>query len=315
MYKLKNIRKIATIFLVLGLSLFFIIGCGANDKEEKDTRKTDIENAVELVDDSNQELILNQHPERIISTMPNITEILFALDKGEKVVGVTDYCYYPEEAQEKESIGDSFNLDVEKIIDLDPDIVLMGLGETMEEVGVTLEEFEIKTAFFHPYTIEDIYDLIYDIGEITGATDKAKELVTEMQTDKEEILEVTSEIDEDQKPRIFVLQDDQQLFTVGEGEFLNEAIEIAGGINIGAKHGEGYIQLDPETLVEENPDVIIKSFPISEDIENKPGWSSLKAVQEDNVYEIDGDLFSRPGPRIMQGVLELKEIIEDYWEE
>ena len=249
-------------------------------------------------DDLGRLVAINGTPERIISLAPSNTEILFALGLGDRVVGVTDYCDYPPEALNKTEVGGYANPDVEKIVALDPDLILVAHGTPMDVInsmaGLGLTVFGIKTT--------DLDDLLNDIRRIAEITDKeveAQALTSEMET---RIQAVTNQTDElEQRPRVFYIVWHDPLWTAGSGTFINELIEKSGGVNI-FQNVTGYPTISIEEVIARDPEIIITSEWSYEWAINASELASTNASQTGRIYTLDDDLVQRPGPRLVEGL-------------
>jgi iron complex transport system substrate-binding protein len=257
-----------------------------------------------LVDHTGRTVVINAEPQRYVSLLPNLTEILYALGLGDRVSGVTKYCYFPPEAQDVEKIGDAFSPNIEKVLFLGPDMVLSGKGSKLDEVLPVLEENGITVAVFDPKTMDGIEDVILQIAYLAQVEQRGQDLVAEIQAARRDIGESVARQNLP-RPGVFVMIDTDTLFTVGEGEFLSEMIEVAGGKNVASALGKGYLQISEEKLFELDPDIIIATYPMRDALLARSGWQGLKAVQSGRVYDVDGDVVSRPGPRVAQGLEEL----------
>lgn len=183
---MKNIRKVSIYLLLLILIGSIIVGCGAGKESEEalslgedSSEKITSDYPMEILDRFGNKATIEEEPMKIISLAPSNTEILFALELDEKIVGVTSYCDYPEEASEKQIIGSYGEFNLEKIIELEPDLVLL-YGEGDEDENKILKEAGIKLLGFMPETIDEIRDDIEKIGKITAKGEKALELTSEM---------------------------------------------------------------------------------------------------------------------------------------
>jgi len=279
--------------LVLGL-----IGCQAQVKKELGAKK------IVLTDDSGQKIVLSGPAKRIVSLAPANTEIIFALGGEKKLVGVTTYCDYPEEAKKKEKIGDFANPNVEKIISLKPQVVL-ATGGVQKGVVERLAKFKIKVFVVDPKNFEQLFSDLEKVGKIIGKEDEAEKLVKDLKSQVQEVKTKTQGLE---KPKVFFEIYSQPLMTAGKNTFINDMIEIAGGVNIGAQAGEGYPQFSEEQLIKENPDFYLAakgSMNSPEDLKKRPGYSGLKAVKEGKVFVLDDNLVTRPGPRLVEGLLQV----------
>jgi len=252
-----------------------------------------------VVDDIGRLVAINGTPERIISLAPSNTEILFALGLGDKVVGVTMYCDYPPEAQDKEKVGDYYGPDIEKIIALQPDLILatdfhrFDLIPALAEQGFTV--FAVA-----PQTLEDVLESIQKIGTITGKEAEALELLNGMTSKIEEIEEQTEELEE--KPRVFYITWHDPMWTVGRNTWIDDLIKIAGGVNIFSQYFESGAMVEIEWVIVLNPEIIIASEWSYDWAQNATDLASTNASQTGRVYTFDDDLAQRPGPRLVKGL-------------
>jgi iron complex transport system substrate-binding protein len=253
-----------------------------------------------VFDDLGRLVAINGTPQRIISLAPSNTEILFALGLGSKVLGVTDYCDYPPEALNKTKVGGYANPDVEKIVALDPDLILVAHGTPMEVVnsmaGLGLTVFGIKTT--------DLDDLLSDIRTIAEITDKeveAQTLTFEMESRIQAVTNQTVELE--QRPRVFYIVWHDPLWTAGSGTFINELIEKSGGVNI-FQNVTGYPTISIEEVIARDPEIIItSSWPgVYEWTMNSTELEVTAARQSGSVYTCDDNLVQRPGPRLVEGL-------------
>lgn len=254
----------------------------------------------------NYTLSISEKPERVVSIAPSCTEILFAVGAGDSVVGVTRYCDYPPEVEEKKKegeitvIGGYSTPSFEKIVNLDPDLIVAAHGNP-SDVIYQLVELGYPVYAQHPKNIEEVFSHIKITGEITSCD--TGELLDGLEGEMEEMKERTSFLEENQRPRTFYTMGDY--WTGGEGTFINDIIEKAGGENIAAKYFSGWHAIGLENLVKENPQVIICSkghggmSPAYEQIMSEDALKDVDAVENDRVYLIDEDIISRPGPRVV----------------
>jgi len=262
-----------------------------------------------IVDDLGRSVNIEKIPQRIVSLSPSITEILFSLELGDEVVGVTDACDYPEEARNKTSVGGYFATSLEAIIVQEPDVVF---SDGHDPVCAQLDGLGVTMVVLQPKDINGILRDIELVGEITGKEIKAEELIAEMEG---RIGSVAAKTAGGQKPTVFYVIDvsePSKPWTAGNGSFVDALISLAGGQNI-AKTASPWAQFSLEALVSADPELIIvdashgaASIP---DFKTLPGWKEMSAVKEGKVYRIDGDLTSRPGPRIVDGLEQMTKII------
>jgi len=264
-------------------------------------------------DDAGRGVDIDEIPQKIVSFGPSITEILFALGLGEKVVGVSDFSDYPEAAQSKPSVGSAYAPSIEKLVALEPDLVF-----TLEhkQLNSELEALGITFIIIDPKDIEGILRDIELVGMVTGTEDEAEELIESMEETIDYVLDL---VEGAPKVSVFYIIDatDPTLpWTAGPGSFIDALITMAGGENIAAEATEAWAPFSIEEIVSSDPDLIIMQTMTGgvptvsiETLEEHPIWGEMRAVTQGNVFLIDGDLVSRSGPRIVQGLEEMARII------
>jgi len=290
-----------SIFVVLLSLLVGLVGC----------RQSPFQPGT-YTDDMGRAVSINKSPERIVSHVPSITEILFALGLSDKVVGVSDFCDYPEEAKTKPSVGSYFNPSIERIVALDPDLVLTdGHSEGIKQ----LDSLGIAFLVIDPKDFDGVFRDIELIGKATGVEAKARKLVDQMKAD---IAHITNQMKGAQKVKAFYVIDATDLnnpWTAGPGSFMDSLINMAGGENVAAKAVAPWVQFSIEQLVSADPEVIIlpskhgTAFTTPKMLKEHPAWRQTTAVREDRIYSIDADLVDRSGPRIVRGLEEIAKIL------
>ncbi|KMK78259.1 ABC transporter substrate-binding protein [Alkalihalobacillus pseudalcaliphilus] len=305
---------------ISGLLIFLMLaGCGDQASEESpgqandDNQTEDLteeEGPYTVTDDAGTEFTFEEVPERVISLQPSMTEILFALGVGEKVVGVTTVDNYPEEVLEIEQVSDSWNVNAEAIIALDPDVVFaytIGEKEKIEPLlDAEIPVFVIASAL----TFDDVYSDIEQIAAVMNAAEQGEEVIADIQAVLAEVDEKVQSVEE-RKQIYFEISPAPEIYTAGGKTFQNEMMEKAGVENIFADT-EGWPMLSGEEVVSRNPEQIYTTVnyeedPISE-IKQRDGWGTIDAIVNDEVFELNNDLMSRPGPRVGEAVKHLAEI-------
>ena len=274
--------------------------------------KTPTDVGFTIADDLGRKVYISGIPQRIVSHVPSITETIFALGLGEKVVGVSDYCDYPEEARLKPSIGDYFNPSVESIVELDPDLVLTdGHSESIKQ----LDSLGITYMVIDPKDIDGIFKDIELLGKVTGTEKEAEKLIKDMQ---KRISYVTAQVEDVSRLKVFYIidaTDPSNPWTAGPGSLIDSLITMAGGENIAAKAQGAWVQFSLEAVVASDPEIIIlpvkhgTAFTSPEALKEHPAWRETTAVKEGRIFTIDADLVDRSGPRIVQGLEEIARII------
>jgi iron complex transport system substrate-binding protein len=244
--------------------------------------------------------------QRIISLAPSTTEILFALGLDEQIVAVTTFCNYPSEALSKESVGTVTQPDIEKIIFLKPDIILTtGLEQAF--AVERLRQLKLNIHVSDPSNVEELFASISTIAELTHRENEAKGLIARMKREINEIRQKTKLIPEGKRKKVFIEIWHDPLITAGQGSFVDELIDMAGGINIAHDVTRPYTYFSAEQLIKRDPDCIILGH-IAEDkimdaIKKRLGWSKISAVKNNHIYgDVNPDIFLRPGPRLAEGL-------------
>ena len=262
---------------------------------------------IKIKDDLGNEVTFYEPPKRIVSLAPSNTEILFALGLNDKIVGVTDYCDYPDEAKGKEKIGGFSNPNLEKIYSFKPDFVF-GIRGNPKETLINLTKLKINVLAYDPKDIDELFNLIYSVGKITDKKEEAERLIINMKEKRDFIIKKSETL---KKKRVYLEIWNNPFMSVGENTYLNKLIEDVGGINIAKKAKGDWPILSQEFIITENPEVIIIAY-MGQNIEEvltRPGWENIDAIKNKRVYLVNSDLIFRLGPRIVDGMEELFNLI------
>jgi len=245
---------------------------------------------------------------RIVSLAPNLTETVFALGAGDEVVGVTSYCNYPPEAQSREQVGDFINPSLEKIVSLQPDIVLLEKWSS-SKVSRRLSQLDLRVfETVSPASIDQVYLLIGQVGDATGRRRQAADLVAEMRRRIDAARQRSSTFR--YRPSVYV-EIDPPSWTVGGRSYTSEAVAIAGGRNLFDDIDRPSLLVSKEKVLEKNPEVILSFAAKAADIQARPGWGEIKAVKEGRIIDdFNRDLLSRGTFRLVQGIEQLQQRLE-----
>ena len=266
---------------------------------------------VDLTDDADRTVTLDAEPMRIVSLAPSNTEIVCALDACDRLVGVTDFDDYPPEVAEVTDVVIQTQVDVELVVDAEPDLVLAAGNElTPSPVIEQLDELGLTVLVLYPESLDEVYADIELVGAALGATDEAEALVADME-ERVEAVE-TAVAGADRPLTLYeVFFSEGTTYTAGEGSFLASLIDIAGAEPV---TGDAQGVIDAEALVEANPELILlggASYDPSladpeaalETVAARPGWAELAAVESGDVVPYLEDIVTtRPGPRIVDGL-------------
>lgn len=314
------------IVIIIGVSLIFY---NVQNKSSKSTKISISEEAREfgkikedkipltIIDVTGTAVNIPQEPQRIISIAPSNTEILFALGLEDKIVGITNYCNFPEETKNIEKIGETFPLNLEKIVSLKPDLILAYAGQ-LNEIP-RLRELGLNTIVIEPLSLKETLKSIQMVATVCGIPEKGNILVENLSQRIDQIKTEVSNLEITKKPKVFIGGIYETIWTPGEGTLFNELISLAGGINMAAGFS-GWTKISPEFIVKEDPDIIIipigamnpgDELKIKENISLRPGWSNLSAVKTQKIFIVNEDLFFRPGPRLVDGLERLYKIFNE----
>ncbi len=274
-----------------------------------------VDTSISLVDDLGREVTLEAPAARVVSLAASNTELLFAVGAADQVVGRDPYSNFPEEALTIQDIGDTFSgLNTEFILSLEPDLVLAA-GITPPEQVEQLEQVGITVYWLgNPSDLEGLYRNIETVGLLTGNEQEALAAIDELSARADAVLAKVATVTE--HPTVFYEVDGQTdpnaPFTAGAGSFIDLIINLAGGENV-ASEIEGYFPFSIEDLLVADPDVILLGdFAWGATVESvaaRSGWGALSAITNDQVYPFNDDHMTRPGPRLINALEELAELL------
>lgn len=245
---------------------------------------------------------------KVVSLAPNITEIIYAIGAQDYLVGVTRYCNYPPEAMLKPKIGGMLDINIEALIGLKPDLVIQTQIGSSENLKKSLKHASIELMVLDFNNINDLLMGIQIIGKKLNLAENANKLMTKI---KSEIEANTVNTKKEKPNKILCILGHQPLVVAGNGVFLNELIELAGGINAAGNSKIPYPVWSIEEVLKSKPDIIIETN--MDQIQNPFSlWTDFKeipAVKNNRMVVLDRDLLTRPGPRIGETLKALKNII------
>jgi iron complex transport system substrate-binding protein len=257
-----------------------------------------------VTDMAGREVTVPAEPQRIVSLAPSITEILFALNLGDRTVGVTKFCNYPPEAAEKPQVGGFSDVSLEKLLEAQPDLVLAA-SIHMAQVLPELEKLGLTVLVIDARNLPGVLESIRLVGKVTGAEKLAETLTAQMQERADKVAQAVAGRP---RPRVF-WELDPTLWTAGPGSFVQDLIERAGGENIAANAEAAWVQLSAEAIIAADPEVIfLADHPWGESaqtVKARPGWEKISAVVNGRIVELtqeQTDIVSRPGPRVVDAL-------------
>ncbi|MCL6100127.1 MAG: cobalamin-binding protein [Bacteroidetes bacterium] len=256
-----------------------------------------------IKDDLGNSISFSKPPQRIITLAPNLTEMIYDLGLGNNLVGNTTYCDYPAAARNVDKVGDMLTFNFEKIVTLKPDIVFITVEGNTKETYDKFRELGIKIFVSNPRNFTGIKKTYLDLGKIFGIEEKAKRKVTGWDS---LVTKLSTESKNYHEGSAMFLIDTKPVMLAGKNTFINEYLEICGLKNIAADSPLNYPMFSREEILRRNPDYIIYPEGNNEDFSRVlkiyPEWKNLKAVKNHHVLFVDRNLFTRPGPRFVQAV-------------
>jgi len=251
---------------------------------------------------------LSAPPQRIVSLAPSNTELLFALGLGDRLVGVTAFCDYPDSARAIDKVADYNSMSIEKILAAKPDLVLAARGNDREGLQ-TLRLAGLQVFALDIQTIDQLLVAVGRVGALGGVESRAAVLSKDLE---ERVQKIRARVDSlDERPRVMWGYLGEPIYTAGAHTMIDDVFRTAGGNNVGSLAPGAWPQVGLETVVAWAPEVIITTAHggSPEELRQKvqqmrqtAGWKSIPAVREGRVYFIDGDLLNRPGPRLIDAL-------------
>ena len=284
----------------VALAASLLLACSPRASNQNSNPQTRV-----VTDEAGRQVNLPQKIERIVSLAPNLTEIVYAVGAGDRLVGVTSYCDYPEAAKNVAKVGDTMKPSVERIIALKPQIVLVSTASQLEAFTKQLDEQRIAVYVTNPNSVDQVFRSIETIGEIFGTTEQAKQLAADLRRRTEAV-----EAGVANRPpiKVFYQVSGEPLYTIGREAYLTDLIQRAGGISVTAEVPTAFPRYSDEAALASKPDAIILPSGGSMGSANStvaPALKNSPAVRNNRVHKINDDLLARPGPRLVDGLEQL----------
>jgi iron complex transport system substrate-binding protein len=261
-----------------------------------------------LKDGLGRQVTLTSPARKIVSLAPSNSEVLFAIGAGADMIGRDEFSDYPPDVKNLPSVGGSMGkYDLEEIARLQPDLVLAASLNTPEQIQ-SIESLGLKVFLIpNPNDFNGLYANILTVGQLTGHTGQAEQLVASLKQQvkvvEDNVAETTS------RPKLFYeldATDPAKPWTAGPGSYIDTLIKIAGGVNVASGLQSDYAQISQEELIAANPDVILLgdgAYGVTPaQVTARPGWGDIAAVKNNRVLTFDDNLVSRPGPRLVDGL-------------
>lgn len=264
------------------------------------------ENNRSFSDALNREITFEKVPERVITLAPSLTEFIYAIRCEDRLIGNTLYCNYPEQAKNITKIGDILTFDYERILSLNPDLVLITIEGNTKESFDKIESLGLKTFVLNPRNTQDIKQSMKTLSIIFHKEQEADNIIKNWDKEIDKIITINKS---NQSRSSMVIIDINPLMLAGANTFINEYLEFCNLTNITKDSPDNYPVYSREEILKKDPDLMIYPCDGTVDVNlllsYYPEWKELKAIKNNNVIFVDRDSFSRPGPRFVEALKEL----------
>lgn len=266
--------------------------------------------AAEIIDDEGNLVRLEKPAERIISLAPSLTELVYAAGAGSRLIGVVEYSDYPASADSLPVVGRFDGLDIERILELKPDLIVAWQSGNPKSSITQLKNLNLKVYVAEPKNLSSIASHIEKLSVLTGTESRAQIAIQEFNSIYGEL---KRRYNNKSKVKIFYQLWDRPIITVGGNELINDIIELCGGENIFGDLPQLAPKIDQESVLIRNPKVIVASGSNTERpqwLDEWKLWPQLTAVAEENLYFIIPELLQRHTPRALLGTRQMCEYID-----
>ncbi|HYY56253.1 MAG TPA: cobalamin-binding protein [Pyrinomonadaceae bacterium] len=256
----------------------------------------------EVTDDAGRRVRVVTRPERIISLAPNLTEIVYAVGAGARLVGNTTYCDYPPEAKQVAKVGDTLHPSIERIIALRPQLILVSTASQLETFTRQLDEQQIAVYVTDPHDLEGVFRSIVAVGDLLGQREEAERVAGELRA---RTAKIEGAVKSSPQLRVFYQLSAEPLYTAGRDSYITDLIRRAGATSVTGEVPGAWPRYSDEAALGSRPEAIVMATGGSMGEANREVAASLKrspAAQTGRIIQIDGDYLSRPGPRLVDGL-------------
>jgi iron complex transport system substrate-binding protein len=256
-------------------------------------------------------ITLERQPQRIVSLAPSITETLYYLGLGDRVVGVTQFSNYPPEAALKPKVGSYVDLNVEKILTLSPDLVIGTMDGNEPDKVYLLEEAGIPAFIINPRNVRQAIETMATVGHVCGVPEKGAALSLQLSKRVDDIIK---KIKRRKKPLVFLQINLKPIMTVNRNTYIHDLIELAGGENIAKDEPITYPRISLEEVIRRKAEVIIiiimeRDGQFEEAKKEWQRWTTIPAVKNGRVHLVDPDIIDQPSPRVVEGLEALARLL------
>lgn len=293
------------LWILLSLVMLILVACGQNDQHKQEDKQSN-------QSDSNSK----EHSyKRIVSLMPSNTEILYELGLGKDVVGVSTVDDYPKDVKKGKEQFNTMNLNKEALLKVKPDLILAHESQkgTSKKVLDSLEKNGVKVVYVKDVqSLDQTYETFKQIGKVTGREHEANELIDETKHNVEKVIKSVPRHHRSQS--VFMeVSSKPEIYTAGKHTFFDDMLSQLDAKN-SFSNIEGWKPVDKEGIIKKNPDILISTEGLSKSdyykvIKKRDGFRQIKAVKNGRIETVNGDEISRPGPRIDEGLKQLRDAI------
>lgn len=285
--------------VLLGFVLSLISSCAPPPNTQQSPNEVQFR---QVTDEAGRTVRVPAKIDRLISLAPNLTEIVFAIDAGDRLVGNTTYCDYPPQAKTVPKVGDTLQPNLERILALRPQLILISTSSQLEAFTKQLQGHQIPVYVTDPHDLDGVFRSIENLGQLLNRREQAEQLLTKLRSRSA----VVEQSVKDRKPvRVFYQLSAEPLYTAGRDAFVTDLIKRAGGVSATADVPEAWPRYSEESAVAARPEAIVLPTGGSMGQANADVAAGLKkspAVMNGKVFKIDGDFLVRPGPRAVDGL-------------
>lgn len=285
--------------LILALTLLvsaFALSCSSPRESSQPTSATEMR---EVTDEAGERVRVPLRPQRIVTLAPNLTEIVYAIGAGERLVGNTTFCDYPAEAKQVAKVGDTLQPNIERIIALKPEVIFISTASQLETFTKQLNERGIAVFVTDPHDLEGVFRSIKTLGELLGQEAQAEKLVGDLRARAATVEEA---VKTRQPVTVFYQVSPSPLWTAGRKSWITDLIRRAGGKSVtGEVEGE-WMRYSDEAALASRPEAIIMATSSDNKLDVAAALQKSPAALNKRVYGINGDYLSRPGPRLVEGL-------------
>lgn len=266
--------------------------------------------AITVTDDAGHRIVLAQPAQRVISMAPHVTELLFAAGGGERVVGVMNYSDYPAAARSLPVVGSNSQIDMERVVAMRPDlIVVWESGNTARQIQ-QLASLGIPVFYSEPRKLDEVADSLLRFGQLLGTETAAKKAAAQY---REQVARLRQRYASRPQVSVFYQVWDRPLYTLNDRQIVSDAIRLCGGRNVFGGLPVVAPEVTAEAVLAHDPEAIIGDDPHGPDDRGIGLWKQYKAmtaVARGNLFTLNAELLTRPGPRTVQGAAALCEKLE-----